>query len=421
MKVWFNKKHNACNRITFLILIILHLLNLNRGMQDWKNGVIWIILSLLLASGIATLRWHLLGQNWSAFMVLYENNVNKSCLDDQIITWPDQKYDGQYYFALALNPIQSVATTIRYPETIYHPEQTPCQKIYLDNPVLRTKRIGYPLLAWAASGFGKVKVLPFVLVALNILGIALAVGACFFICRAFDAPIAYSLMPLLFIGLWMCLFRDLADQLGIALGVTALAFLIRNNLYWFAILGIAAMLTKETVVFILLGGGISYGIQLLRRQRFLKILVAALPFLVYLSWSTIIGWGADSDGTLFKHFDWPFAGMVKGYKLAPLPVFWWGAWIPVAVITLESFVILWKKPAAIKSATGLAFVLNFLFVILMSMAIYEDPFSFARNILPLQYAALLLILEHHKKVHWATIAISLFATLFFIRDTILHP
>lgn len=73
------------------------------------------------------------------------------------------------------------------------------------------------------------------------------------------------------------------------------------------------------------------------------------------------------------------------------------------------------------SATGLALVLNFLFVILMSMAIYEDPFSFARNILPLQYAALLLILEHHKKVHWATIAISLFTTVFFIRDTILHP
>lgn len=352
--------------------------------------------------------------------MISEGNVSATFDNPEIRTYAHSGYDGQFYYAIALSPLETVAKTIKNPLKLSKLESQSHQGVRIDNPVLRAKRIGYPLTAWAISGLGKEGVLPFILVLLNILCIGLGTAACFLMAKSFNAPPVYCLGSLLFIGAWMCLYRDLADQMAMVLALFALFFLFREHLWSFSAFGIAAMLTKETVVFLLLGGVVSYGWAFFRQYRYGKSAILLAPFLVYFAWSFVLSWNDHSTGTLLKHFDWPFFGMGKGFLQSPDPILWWVAIIPVLLIALESSWHLWKHPSKIGKPTSLIFLFNFGFAIIMSCAIYEDPFSFARNVLPLQYAGLLLLLDQKKRVSWLTLFASILGVAFYLRSNILY-
>jgi hypothetical protein len=391
-------------------------------MHNWKKGLVWAIAGLLVSSFIATMHWHYLSRDWSAFILLSESNIDQANFEGEVKIYPDAGYDGQFFYALALSPFEKIAATASNPHEVQF-GPSPGSGIRIDNPALRTKRIGYPLLAWAANGFGQGQHLPFTLVLINILGFGLAIGACFLFIRAFEAPAYYCLMPLTFIGAWICLYRDLADHLGVALGLLSLYFLLKDRFWAFALLGITAMLTKETVVFILLGGAVAKGVNVLQRKQFGTALLLSLPFFAYVGWSTFLGWNAPSDGTLLKHFDWPFAGIVRRYADAPpRPLFWLGTFVPIALISLEGLLELRKtRLSNLAQPVTLLFLFNLAFVLMLSKAIYEDPFSFARNLLPLQYAALLLLMQQKRRVSRATVLVSLGTVILFWRDSIIHP
>jgi hypothetical protein len=376
-------------------------------MHNWQKGSCWVVAGLLATTLLALVYWHHSGRDWSAFILLSKNNIAESAFNEAVKTYPHAGYDGQFFYALALSPFERI-TAAASPSAEHSFDQFSGSGIKMDNPALRTKRIGYPLLAWAANGCGQGGYLPFALVLINILGIGLATGACFLIARLFKAPSYFCLVLMAFIGVWICLFRDLADHLGIAFGLMGLYFLLREKFWGFAWLGIAAMLTKETVVFMLLGGAVAVGLKVLRRKQYGRAVPLSLPFLTYLGWSTFLSWNTPSEGTLLKHFDWPLAGIARGYaEMLTFPLFWLGTFVPIALISLEGLLELWKtRLANLVQPVTLIFLFNLAFVLVLSQAIYEDPFSFARNLLPLQYAALLLLMQQKQSVSWFTIVVS---------------
>ncbi|MCR9101274.1 MAG: hypothetical protein NXI25_15035 [bacterium] len=390
-------------------------------MHNWQKGSCWVAASLLATTLLALLYWHHSGRDWSAFILLSKNNIAESAFNEAVKTYPHAGYDGQFFYALALSPFERI-TAAASPSAEHSPDQFSGSGIKMDNPALRTKRIGYPILAWAANGFGQGGYLPFALVLINMLGIGLATCACFLIARFFKAPPYFCLVPMAFIGVWICLFRDLADHLGIAFGLMGLYFLLREKFWGFAWLGIAAMLTKETVVFILLGGAVAAGLKALRRKQYGRSVPLSLPFLAYLGWSTFLSWNTPSDGTLLKHFDWPFAGIARGYaEMLTFPRFWLGTFGPIALISLEGLLELWKtRLANLVQPVTLIFLFNLAFVLVLSQAVYEDPFSFARNLLPLQYAALLLLMQQKQSVSWFTIVASAGTAVVFYVASVLY-
>jgi hypothetical protein len=391
-------------------------------MHNWKKGLLWVLSGLLFSSVIAVIHWHCLDRDWSAFILLSDNNIDPATFNEKVKIYPHAGYDGQFFYALALRPFERIVATASHPRKVRNAAE-PYSEIKIDNPPLRTKRIGYPLLAWVANGFGQGQHLPFALVLINVLGIGLAIGACFLFIRAFEAPAYYCLLPLTFIGTWICLYRDLADHLGVAMGLLSLYFLLNKKTKAYALVGIAAMLTKETVVFILLGGAIVAGLTALRQRQVGKIFLLGLPFLVYFLWSTFLSWNAPSDGTLLKHFDWPFAGMVRGYAAnPPLPLFWLCTLVPVILISLEGLYGLWKpRLSSLTQPIAIVFLLNLTFMTILSKAIYEDPFSFARNLLPMQYTALLILMQQKQRVSWLTLLVCLSTAGIFLWRSVINP
>ncbi|KGE85624.1 MAG: hypothetical protein ACE362_05190 [Phaeodactylibacter xiamenensis] len=384
-------------------------------MHNREKSSCWFFAGLWVTILLTAVYWHFAGRDFSAFILLSDNNIEQVAFNEEVKVYPHDGYDGQFFYALALHPFERITATFN-PPSENSLDRPFASGIRIDNPVLRTKRIGYPLLAWAANGFGQGGYLPFALVLINILGIGLAIGICFLLTMLFKAPSYYCLMPLAFIGTWICLFRDLSDHLGVAFGLLSLYFVVKKRFWAFALMGTAAMLTKETVIFILLGSAFSIGLSALRQKQYERIMLLSFPFLAYLGWSAFLGWHTPSDGTLLKHFDWPFAGIARGYiKALPLPLFWLGTFVPIALISLEGLLELWKNRLhSLFQPVTLIFLFNLAFVLLLSKAIYEDPFSFARNMLPLQYAAMLLLIQQKQGVSWFTIVVSTgTATLFY--------
>jgi hypothetical protein len=390
-------------------------------MHNWKKGFCWVLAGLLATTLLTAVYWHLLDRDFSAFILLSNSNIEQAAFNEEVKIYPHDGYDDQFFYALALNPFERIKAISNPPsENPFAPSFGPGIKI--DYPALRTKRIGYPLLAWAANGFGQGRYLPFALVLINILGIGLAISACFLMTRLFKAPSYYCLMPLAFIGTWICLFRDLSDHLGVAFGLLSLYFVLKKRFWAFSLMATAAMLTKETVIFILLGGAFSTGLRAFRQKQYGPLVLLSFPFVAYFGWSTFLGWNAPSDGTLLKHFDWPFAGIARGYaETLTFPLFWLGALAPIVLISLEGLLELWKtRLSSLLQPITLIFLFNLVFVLLLSKAIYEAPFSFAHNLLPLQYAALLLLMQQKQGVSWFTIVVIAGTAALFYLATIAY-
>ncbi len=425
MKVWFSNFFVGLQKQQYQVPIYIDILlakpTFIQNMHNWKSISCWVFAGFVAPTLLAVVYWNFLGRDWSAFILLSGDSIEQAAFTEAVKIYPHAGYDGQFFYALALSPFERIAAAAS-PSAEHSLDPFSGSGIKMDNPALRTKRIGYPILAWAANGCGQGGYLPFALVLINILGIALATGACFLIARLFKAPSYFCLVPMAFIGVWICLFRDLADHLGIAFGLMGLYFLLREKFWGFGWLGIAAMLTKETVVFMLLGSAVAAGLKVLRRKQYGRAVPLSLPFLAYLGWSTFLSWNTPSDGTLLKHFDWPLAGIARGYdEILTFPLFWLGTFVPIALISLEGLLELWRtRLANLVQPVTLIFLFNLAFVVVLSQAIYEDPFSFARNLLPLQYAALLLLMQQKQSVSWFTIVVSAGTAAVFYVASILY-
>jgi len=172
--------------------------------------------------------------------------------------YPDELgYDGQQFLSIALDPWLS------HPDTI----------AALDQPSYRYRRILYPLLGHIL-GLGQTHWIPYALVALNVVAIAILIGITSLYYRSHRQPVVKALWGLAIPGVWMVLSLATADLLASCLALAALYGVHRHRFWLSAIYISLGLLTRETLLIIWLAMLINALWR--RRQSFLLPWILAL-------------------------------------------------------------------------------------------------------------------------------------------------
>ncbi|CAN5506088.1 hypothetical protein BH20ACT2_BH20ACT2_06020 [soil metagenome] len=223
------------------------------------------------------------------------------------IVAPDDAFDGQFFYRLAVEPWSTA-------------EQV--AGIELDLPALRHQRIGYPALAWLASGGGAASRLPTALVALNVVGFAALGGLGGALANDAGRHAGWGLLAPLYPGFVYSLAFDLAEITALAFVLAGLLALRRRRLLVATALLAAAVLTRETTAVVPLGVAAAWGWprygppgRVGRRPSFAELAPGVVPLVValVLQVALAVAYGElplVSSGD--KNVRIPFAGLVDG-------------------------------------------------------------------------------------------------------------
>jgi hypothetical protein len=232
------------------------------------------LIALLAALGFALARW----QTWahgtiSRFILVGSHFAVPAQLPPGVPVAPTYGYDGQFFYRLALNPLNLSKTAYG---------------ITMDRPY-RYMRIGYPALTWLLS-FGQHFLVPAMLVAVNVA----AIGAMGYLGGVFARQggrhaLAGLLLPGYF-GLITSLSRDTAEPLAAALLLAGLLAVRARRPVLAALLLAYGALTRETVMVAVAAIAIMRVIGVLRRgQRPGRDdLVWAIPTGVFVVWEIVV-------------------------------------------------------------------------------------------------------------------------------------
>jgi hypothetical protein len=169
----------------------------------------------------------------SQFIVVGGANLSGHGLPPGIHVFAGTGYDGQFYYRQALGPfdVSAVAHGIR-----------------LDG-LYRLQRLGYPLISYAAAA-GRASLVPTSLVAVNVLGMAVAGLLGGVIAKDAGRNAAYGLVLAGYFGLVTTLARDLTEIVEVCFLLAALVAYRRHRHLLAGLAFAAAVATKETEVFV---------------------------------------------------------------------------------------------------------------------------------------------------------------------------
>jgi hypothetical protein len=213
-------------------------------------------------------------------------------------------YDGQFYYRFAFNPFNWHSTA--YGITIDH--------------AYRYTRIGYSVAAWLLSGFGHGRLLPVVLVLVNLACVAAMgwLGAVF--ARDAGRHALWGLLFAAYFGLVISVGRDTSEPLADACLLGGLLAYRRSRYLLAAALVSYAVFTNEPVLVLPVALALTRLWQLLRRRVTLGLpdLAWAAPGLLYLLLQGVqrlvvhgqAGGVADASANL----TWPFGALVPGLR-----------------------------------------------------------------------------------------------------------
>ncbi|MBV9444858.1 MAG: hypothetical protein JO345_03030 [Streptosporangiaceae bacterium] len=192
------------------------------------------LIALLAWLGFVLARWQIWARgNISRFVLLGTTFTNRRYLPSgMVIGDPNAKgYDGQFYYRLAVNPFN-------WHRTAYG--------ITMDQKY-RYTRIGYPILAWLGS-FGQHEWVPVLLVAINLVGVAVlaALGAMF--ARDAGRHALWGLAFVAFFGLVISVGRDTAEPLAEACMLGGLLAYRHGRWLWSAAAFGYGGITRETIL-----------------------------------------------------------------------------------------------------------------------------------------------------------------------------
>ena len=234
------------------------------------------LIALLAALAFALVRW----QTWakgdiSRFILVGRHFATVPRLPHDIAVSPTFGYDGQFFYRLALNPVNfsHIAYGIR-----------------VDQPY-RYMRIGYPWLAWLVS-LGQHVVVPVVLVAINIV----AIGAMGYLGGMFAQQggrhaLAGLALPAYF-GLITSVSRDTAEPLAAACLLAGLLAIRARRPVLAGLLLAYGALTRESVMVAVAALAIVQVIGVIRGRRSARParddLAWALPAAAFAAWQVAV-------------------------------------------------------------------------------------------------------------------------------------
>jgi hypothetical protein len=246
-----------------------------RSLAAWADRpAIAGLIALLAALGFALARWQTWAQgNIGAFILVGRHFSVAGQLPRGIPVQPTYGYDGQFFYRLAVNPLN-------FHHTAYG--------ITMDRSY-RYMRVGYPVLTWLFS-LGQHAAVPAMLVAVNIaaIGVMGYLGAVF----ARDGgrhALAGLLLPGYF-GLVTSLSRDTAEPLAAACLLAGLLAVRARRPVLAAVLLAYGALTRETVMVAVAAIAVIRVIGVLRRMQRpgRDDLTWVLPAVVFVAWQVVV-------------------------------------------------------------------------------------------------------------------------------------
>lgn len=267
-------------------------------------------------------------------------------------------YDGQFVYFIARDPD---------PETVAP---------YLDVPAYRYQRILFPLLG-RLGALGQPDAIPWSLVIIGAAAHLAAVQVLSVLLVGWGIPRGYAVVYGLFPGLLLSVRLALPEPLANLFVLLAIANGGRRPvLGWLCYA--AALFTKETTVFFILGHLLAYLPQ--RNWRALAGLAAAglLPFAVFQGWlySRFGAFGLGSGGAMATPFEWiPFMGWLRIGEFGWLPLLVFG----VVTVPFVYFPAVWSLLRSLRDSIAGRLDLTAAFLLANAAVIPFLPFSTVRE------------------------------------------
>ncbi len=359
------------------------------------------IIAFLGWLGFALARWQIWAKgHLNLFIMAGHVYTHRAQLPHGLLLVPSAGYDGQFYYRLALDPADWHATAFG---------------ITMDQSY-RYTRIGYPLLAWIFS-LGQHQLVPVVLVALNLLGVAIMAFLGGMFARESGRHALWGLAYATYFGLVISVGRDTAEPLAEACMLGGLLAYRRGStpMYLLAtVLFTFGAITRETILFAPAAIAVTRLIAIARRR--------VAPGVADLTWVVpAAGYGLVEVAVYFvvkgefplvanssRNLTVPFTAMVDALKydaahintahLSPVDISLL-EYATLAIFILAGLAVLFLTTAP--AHERLAFVFFVLQLGLLSSQIWTSTFGDGRSLIePYLMALVLLIATPRRYLNW---------------------
>jgi hypothetical protein len=290
-------------------------------------------------------------------------------------------YDGQYYYYIAHDPF-----------ILGHSFD------HIDFPAYRYQRIIYPLTAWLLS-FGQPPLIPWMMVAVNLLGILLGTWFFILILNHFGRSPWYSLF---YAGLWgflLCLLRSLPEPLAMTFIVISIFSYLKGKTSWQIISLSLAGLTQETTLLV----PMAFFFYFLGKKDFRRSLYLLSPFFAYLLWQLYLYYRFQIFSFLggTHNFGPPFLGILEKFlalSQGSLSQERSSELLFLFLITILIFTALYDIFKYYSPLT-LSFLGYALLIVFFNHLIWVEPWSYARATLGLLVFNLLIFTKYGRKLN----------------------
>jgi hypothetical protein len=373
------------------------------------------IIAFLGWLGFALARWQIWAKDHlSLFIMAGHVYTHRAQLPRGLLLVPSAGYDGQFYYRLALDPFNWHATAFG---------------ITMDQSY-RYTRIGYPLLAWIFS-LGQHQLVPVVLVALNLLGVATMAFLGGMFARESGRHALWGLAFAAYFGLVISVGRDTAEPLaeacmlggllayrrgmpsrgglgGASPRASTVMYLLATALFTFG------AITRETILFAPAAIAVTRLIAIARRRANpgLADLTWVVPAAVYGLVEVAVHFVVKGEFPLLansnRNLTTPFTALVDALKydaahintahLSPIDISLL-EYATLAVFILAGLAVLFVTTAPLHER--LAFVFFVLQLGLLSSQIWTSTFGDGRSLIePYLMALVLLVATPRRYLNW---------------------
>ena len=351
--------------------------------------------------GFALARWQIWAKgHLSLFIMAGHVYTHRAQLPRGLLLVPSAGYDGQFYYRLALDPSNWHATAFG---------------ITMDQSY-RYTRIGYPLLAWIFS-LGQHQLVPVVLVALNLLAVAVMAMLGGMFARESGRHALWGLAFAAYFGLVISVGRDTAEPLAEACLLGGLLayrrgstpmYLLATALFTFG------AITRETILFAPAAIAVIRLIAIARRRANpgLADLTWVVPAVVYGLVEVAVHFVVKGEFPLLanssRNLTVPFTALVDALKydaahintahLSPVDISLL-EYATLAIFILAGLAVLFVTTAP--AHERLAFVFFVLQLGLLSSQIWTSTFGDGRSLIePYLMALVLLVATPRRYLNW---------------------
>ena len=200
--------------------------------------------------GFALARWQIWAKgHLSLFIMAGHTFTHRAQLPRGLLLVPSAGYDGQFYYRLALDPLNWNKTAFG---------------ITMDQSY-RYTRIGYPILAWLVS-LGQHQLVPLALVAINLLGVAAMAFLGGMFARESGRHALWGLAFAAYFGLVISVGRDTAEPLAEACMLGGLLAYRRSKPILCTVLFMVGAITRETILLAPAAIAVTRLVAMARRQ-----------------------------------------------------------------------------------------------------------------------------------------------------------